>query len=423
MKKVLFVTYGGGHATMVAPVIRVLGQFPGISSETLALTLAGPYFKAQGLSYKGFKDFILPGDEAALAWGRKLAAQYHHPSTGIEEDEAVAYLGLSYWDLITRFGEVEAQRLCQEQQRGAFYPLSVLDRVLDRVQPDIVVTTNSPRSEQAAVEAANARGIPTLSMQDLFGVFNWSQPQADYVTVISPMVRENIVRDVGLRAGQEYLVTGNPAFDLVFDYRGPVSAAWRRAHLPGLPEGAKALLWVDDNGYIGKQTDLLHIRTESEIISDLDALARATKQSGSYLLIRPHPSQQRTIFDAWMKRTAHPHVLFAGGLPLYPLLNAVDGLATYTSTVGLEALLMERPVLQLGYYPGKKTLLLAEWGVARLAEMPAQLPDMVAQTLHEPIPTHMQTRINEMFPNERAAPKVAEAINQILHSARLRHAV
>jgi hypothetical protein len=77
---------------------------------------------------------------------------------------------------------------------------------------------------------------------------------------------------------------------------------------------------------------------------------------------------------------------------------------------------MARPVVQLGYYPGKKTLLLGEWGVARLAETPQDVPEMVRQSFYEPMPKEMQLRIDQMFPNERAAPKIAAAIKAIVSS-------
>ncbi|MDE3017089.1 MAG: hypothetical protein KGI29_09270 [Pseudomonadota bacterium] len=413
-RTVLFVTYGGGHAAMAAPVIRALASYP-IRTETLALTLAGPYFKRQGLPYKGFKDFLLPEDTEALDWGKKLAALHHHPETGIGEEEAIAYLGLSYRDLVTRLGEQEAARLWEEKGRNAFFPLSMLERVIDRAKPDMVVTTNSPRGEYAAQIAASKRGIPTLAMVDLFGLFNFYRIEADYVAVISPIVIDNMRRDTGLREGQKFLITGNPAFDPAFDCRGPVDHAWRRRFFPALPDHAKALLWIDDSGYVDKATGLLHVRGAEEIADNLDILADAARRNDGYLLIRPHPSQQRAPFDAWMRKTAHPHVMLAGEAPLYPLLNACDAVATFSSTVGCEALLTGRPVIQLGYYPGEFNMRLGDWGVARWAETPERLPEAVRQSFSGNMPEDMQARIAAMFPQEKAAPKIAKAIDDILY--------
>jgi hypothetical protein len=413
-KTILFVTYGGGHATMVAPVIRALSSCADIKTQTLALTLGGPYFSRQNMPYMGFKDFITPQDTDALIWGKKLAALYHQPQTGIEEAEAVAYLGLSYWDLVTRYGEAEAARLWEDKQRNAFFPISILERVLDRVQPDMVVTTNSPRAEYAAQVAANKRGIPTLSMYDLFGLFNFYQIQADYLAVISDLVVDNLRKDTGLREGQQFLITGNPAFDLALDYRGPVNMAWRREHFPTLPEGAKVLLDIDEPAYFDRDTNTWHYRTDEEVWENLDQLAHAAQCNNGYLLIRPHPSQPRAPFFTWMEKNAHPHVLFAGDVPLYPLLNASDAVVLLSSTVGCEALLVGRPVIQMDYFPALNTILLGEWGVAHWLKTPDRMVETVRQCFYEPSPDYMEARTNQLFPEGKSAPKVAAAIQSIL---------
>ena len=413
-KTILFVTYGGGHATMVAPLIRLLREHPGITTHVLALTLGGPYFRRQGLPYVGFKDFIEPGDEAALAKGRELVAAFHHADTGIEEDEAIAYHGLSYADLAQRLGTNEAARLWDEKHRNAFHPLSILERVMDRFKPDMVVTTNSPRAEYAAQIVAHARGIPTLAMYDLFGLFNFYQIQADYVAVISPLVVDYLRADTGLREGQQFLLTGNPAFDLAFDHRGPIDYAWRRAHFPTLPDDAKVVLWIDEPAYHVRATKLWHYRVGDELTDMLDELAAIAKTNNAYLLIRPHPSQERAPFHAWMERTAHPHVMLAVDVPLYPLLNAVDVVVLISSTVGCEALMVGRPVIQLDYYDDVKTVLLGEWGIARMVKTPAELSETLHECFVDPIPPALQMRIDQFFPQGPAAPKVVDAILTIV---------
>ena len=120
------------------------------------------------------------------------------------------------------------------------------------------------------------------------------------------------------------------------------------------------------------------------------------------------------MFDAWMQKTAHPHVFFAGDVPLYPLLNASDTVATYTSTVGCEALLMRRPVIQLKYYPGVRNMFLGEWGFARLAETPQDLPELVRQSFYHTGGLEVEERVAKEFPQERAAPKIAGAIRRIV---------
>ena len=119
-KKVLFVTYGGGHAAMIVPVIRSLEKYTDIEIESLALTTGGAYFKRHGLPYKGYKDFITPEDTQALEYGEKLSAIHHNPESGIDEEETIAYLGLSYFELVQQHGEEKAAELWEQWARCFF---------------------------------------------------------------------------------------------------------------------------------------------------------------------------------------------------------------------------------------------------------------------------------------------------------------
>ena len=324
-KTVLFVTYGGGHARMLIPIIQALTNDPDIRIETLALTTGGPIFKSENLPYKGFKDFLDPAkDKEALAWGKKLAAIHHSPDSGMEEAESIAYLGLSYWDLALRYGEGEAAKLWAEKGRHAFLPLTVLERVIDSVKPDIVVTTNSPKSEQAAIEVANKKNILTLSTVDLFGIHHFHPLEAKYMTVICQQTIDNMRNEGVSKPDNAFIIAGNPAFDRAFDYRGPTDYAYRKTHFPSLPPDKPILLWIDMPAYWNLIERRLHTRSSAEVIRDLDTLADATAKNCGSMLIRPHPSQPRAIYDEWMKKYKYPHVAYAGGTPLYPLLKAVD---------------------------------------------------------------------------------------------------
>lgn len=417
-KTILFVTYGGGHARMVVPVIRALQGVSGIHVESLALTLGGPIFKSENLPYKGYKDFITAGDVDALAWGKKLAVTQHSPESGVEEAESIAYLGLSYMDLVCRYGDDEAARLWQEKGRHAFMQLTVMERVLKQIQPDIVVTTNSPKSEQAAVEAANNIGIPTLSMVDLFGIHHFHPLESKYIAVLCEHTIKNMQSEGVEKPSSAFHVTGNPAFDRAFDFRGAVDKTFRAQHFPSMSSDAKVLLWIDMPAYWNLRERCLHIRSDEEIIRDLDTISAAVAANNGVMLIRPHPSQPRAIYDCWMEKHNHPHVLFAGDVPLYPLLKAVDVVMTYTSTVSVEALLMQRRVIQLKYQPGNSDMPLGEWQVAWQAGNPSELGDVVRSAFYNEAEWEaMQLRINSLLPQEKAGPKVAKLIMDILNGA------
>ena len=115
----------------------------------------------------GFKDFTNASDKRALEKGEELARDLDILKCGNEE--TIAYLGLSYVDLETRFGCEAAFALYEKKQRQAFLPLTVLERILTEINPDLVVATNSPRAEQAAITVAGRRNIPSICIIDLLG--------------------------------------------------------------------------------------------------------------------------------------------------------------------------------------------------------------------------------------------------------------
>ena len=419
-KKLLCVTYGGGHARMVIPVIRALADCAEIDIVTLALTGAGPIFKSENLPFLGFKDFLTSKDSEALVWGKKLAAIHHSPESGIAEEESIAYLGLSYWDLVVRHGEVEAARLWVDKGRHAFFPLSIMERVIEKVKPDMVLVTNSPRAEEAAVEVAKRCGVATMAMVDLFGLKHFHTIIADFITVLCPLSIDNMRAEGVDKPDDAFLVTGNPAFDLAFDYRGPIDYDYRRKYFPTLSPQSPWLLWIDTPAYWMLENSVfhnneLHVRTDTEIIRDLDDLSHAAKVNGAYLLVRPHPSQSRALYDQWFKDKPQAHVAYAGGFPLYPLLKSVDVVSSYNSTVAVEALLMERRVLKLKYHLGESDTPLGRWKLAWRVEHPDDLPTKLDAALHDEEEwKRMQERITAFFPQEKAAPKVAEHIKRIV---------
>lgn len=349
-RKVLFVTYGGGHVKMVAPVVKALSHRdrdgaapPGrgeIQVEVLGLTTAKATLAAAGIDSFGFREFVGPEDQRALEWGRELLAANASPL--ITEEESIAYLGMSFADLVEELGEAEARTRYAALGRGAFCPVRTLERVLDRVRPDLVVATNSPRAEQAAILAARRRGIPSLCLVDLFAIEEIKyigQPEyASRVCVLDEHVRSRFL--AAGRRPEEVIVTGNPAFD------GLASPALQQGgrEIRERPEfrGRKLLLWVSQpeparHRLTGQPGDpSLPVRVREE-------LARIVAEHPDWhLIVRPHPSEDAAGFSSGPNVTVSTQVQ-----PLHPLLAAVDVVICMTSTVGYEAALLGKPLVHL----------------------------------------------------------------------------
>ena len=134
----------------------------------------------------------------------------------MSREDSVAYLGLNYKDLVLQHGEAKAAELFALRGRQCFLPLHAMARIFDRLRPDFVVTSNSPRAEAAALAVANERGIPSLAMTDLFTGLGGYVLQAGSITFLNQIAQEMFLADGLVDPGiSEFHVTGNPAFDKI----------------------------------------------------------------------------------------------------------------------------------------------------------------------------------------------------------------
>jgi hypothetical protein len=388
MKKVLFACYGSGHVRMVVPV-----------AQALRLTTAAPVVRDAGLPLVQFKDFIEPGDEAAVAKGRELAA-----AMGPLDDpaESEAYLGLCHADLQAEVGVDEAQRRYARLARQAFLPVRTLERILRRLQPDLVVVTNSPRAERAAVIAARGLGIPAVCLVDLFAVdeVRWigAVDYAQKVCVLNEGVREFLV--AAGRKPEQVIVTGNPAFDALLD---PANARHgrelRRRH--GW-EGRRVILWPSQaepavHPFDGTPGDPgLPGRV-------LDQLGRwAARNEDAVLCIRPRAGEPAPALPAGGRV-----VVTGQDWPLPPLLHAVDAVVTLTSTVGLEGHLCGARLVQVLGSVFDSAMPLARFGVADAAVPLDALHPALDRWTREPRRTPGQAAVP-------ATPRVVRALAEFL---------
>lgn len=357
MKRVLFVAYGSGHIKMLIPVAQALQASGQAQPVVLALTTAAPVAQAAGLAVVQFKDFVQPGDEAALARGRKLV-QDLGGAVG-DPDESAAYLGLSYADLEADMGGTAAEAAYRHRGRQAFLPVRTLTRILQALRPDAVVATNAPRAERAAIVAAGQLGVPSLCVVDLFAIdeVQWigQAGYADRVCVLNDAVRDFLI-SAG-RGVEEVVVTGNPGFDALNAPQAVAAGREWRQHRGW--ENRRVLLWPTQvepavHPFDGRPGDpTLPGRV-------LQQLVRWTLARDDVVLcLRPRAGE--TPPDA----PAHERIAITGqDLPLPILLHACDLVVTLTSTVGLEGHLAGCRVVQVTGSVFDEAMPLLRYGIA-----------------------------------------------------------
>lgn len=325
---------------MVIPVIQALKRDSRFDVTVLGLTTARVALDRAAIPSLGFKDLLRETDHEAREWGNRLSEKISHHDVGHEE--SVAYLGLSYWDLVQRWGTQEAARQYEKFQRQSFLPIGVMERFFRELQPDLVVATNSPRAERAAIEAAGNLGIPSVCMVDLLALHEIAyigrEGYASRVCVLSDYVKNLFVK--AGRNKEEIVVTGNPAFDRLFSVGVEKEAAQLRQS-KGWGQD-KVILWASNvepprHPFTGQPGDpSLPNRVEEQLL-------RLTRLHPEWrLIVRPHPGEAMRMNDLPDKVSLS---MPQENLPV--ILHAIDCVVTMASTVGLEAFLLGKPLVSV----------------------------------------------------------------------------
>ncbi|GEM_PF-1011358 len=337
----LFVSYGGGHVKALLPVARRVQELGIAKPLYLGLTTAGPAVRQAGVRSIGFKELMTVSDAYARLKGEELFEQLQVQAA--DRAESVAYLGLSYADLVARLGAVAADDLYRRYGRQAFLPIGVMERLIRTCQPTLVVATNSPRAERAAIEAARIVGVASVCLLDLGGIAERQVlARADYADALC--VLNEAVRDSFIHAGrpaEHVWITGNPAFDGIND---PASILAGRAYRREAGwENLRVCLYasspepVNSPGISSRGDPELPRKIEAALIEQVRANPRLA------LWVRRHPSEPSAD-----EIQAHPRIRVSDQkMPLHATIHASDEVIVTVSTVGIEAGLAGKPVTQV----------------------------------------------------------------------------
>lgn len=331
-KKIIYVCYGGGHANIVAAIYKKMANNSQIKQIVVALTTARNTFIQEGIPYISFLD-LAAATPNAQSIGKKLTdSQYQHPEVPIEE--SIAYMGLSYLDLVHEYGEIEASNMFAKNGRKAFFPKQTFIDLFNAQQPDLVITTNSPRAEKAAIEAAALLQIKSLCIVDLFNESNLRSALSTPGYGSKICVINDYAKEVLISAGRpkdEIVITGNPAFDNLTN-----------------PEYISAADLYKKKHDLTNQTTVLWARSvlpeDTAFADEIEQrlINYALDHSEVNLIIRPHPNEPPRLVPK-----ARNIILNTQEDALAKVLHASDIVCTLYSTVAVEAFLVGKKVIQM----------------------------------------------------------------------------
>lgn len=167
-KKILFVSYGGGHIKILLPIVKCCKK-NNIPYELMALTTAKSNTLAEGIPSKGYKEFSNINDkEKIIKYGKDILLENYNPNSNLDEEESIYYLGINWLENVNRYGENTTKRLYKKVKRHSFLPIKFFEELISKNNFELIVTTNSPKSERAALIAANNLGVKSVRIEDLF---------------------------------------------------------------------------------------------------------------------------------------------------------------------------------------------------------------------------------------------------------------
>ena len=313
---------------MLIPVLQEL-KAQSCRISVFGLTTAGEPLQAAGFEPLGFRHLLTVEDERACQHGIRLAEEIQADGKSVPLEETIAYLGLSYTDLEDRLGTENAEQQYRTQGRRAFLPLKPLRRAFDQMQPDVLLTTNSPRAELASVKVARERGIPSVSMVSLFGL-QIADIIADRVCIpFEATIPQLTTRGVDSRT---LVITGHPSFDCAADvlHLDAAGNEWRIKH--SINNDTPLALYAMQPG-IDDQSDLIEA-----------SLAQALIQNPQLrIAVRKHPNHCDADVQNVINRLGSV-ALNASEDALGTVLHACDVLVTHHSTVGIKAALIGKQV-------------------------------------------------------------------------------
>lgn len=355
----LFISYGGGHLKLLTPIAKSLKQ-NGHSICFFALTSAINEIKETGLPFFSYKDLPEASMQENISIGIQLARDAGISSLNnnpVSYEETVAYLGLNYIDLISLKGEAGAKKMWQAEGRQIFYPFFLMKKVISKINPMMVISTNSPRSEKAAIDAAFALKIKSICINDLFAIqeSKWLKNKnfANKIFVLNKSVKKYLVEKG--RPEKDIIVSGNPAFDDLLDKKLFIEAKKYRESfgwnqniniLYASTNEAKINVWTGEKG----DTNLPRKIEES--------LRNYTKlNNGINLIIRRHPSQNQQVkIEERVFKSPQSQ-------DINKVLHAVDIVIHSASTVGLQGGLIGKSIINIELSTIAKDLPLTKMGI------------------------------------------------------------
>ncbi len=299
-------------------------------------------------------------------------------------------------------------------------------RFLEALRPDLVVLINEyGRLERALVASARLLDIPVLAIQhgvihpthpgylhsplEISGtgsVRSPSCPLPNRTAVYGPY-HKKLLREKGAYPRGSVVVTGQPRYDLL----AHASTLWNRddvLHSLDLDPAKRTVLWATQT----------HGLPSEENRQNVEAVYRAlARLENAQLVVKLHPNEDQRA-RPYRRNSSYKPTIVAGDGDTLALLFACELLITHQSTVAMEAVALDRPVIILNLSRKPDSVDYVKEGVAEGVYRPEDLRPAIVRLLSDRTPlsrNRSQYIAKYLFKSDgRATERVVDLIDQMI---------
>ena len=210
---ILLVSYGGGHIAIISRLYEFLLS-RNHSVKILPLTTATIFCESKKYDYLKINDFVdynLLNDKE-FQFIKKISYENHNEDIGLDYAHTKAYYTIGLYPLIKKYGINKTKKLYLKNKRLCFSYIDFAEKMIKKIKPELVITTNVPRMELSFRQAAFKSNIRVFSIDDLDGYYG-KQNKSHFshkIFVDNKNAKNNLLKD---GYDGEIIISGNPVFD------------------------------------------------------------------------------------------------------------------------------------------------------------------------------------------------------------------
>ncbi|ODM27454.1 capsular biosynthesis protein [Clostridium sp. Bc-iso-3] len=397
MNKVFFVTYGGGHVRSIIPVIKEL-KSRNHEVSVLGLTSSVKDLKKQEIIFNGIKDYLnLFKDEDVqkiLEYGDMFINESFDTDSGLDKLEIKLYLGMNLWDLSIQLGNFkEALKLFKQSGRSCFFPINSMEKILSYEKPDVTVVTCGKRAEKAAAFSANKMGINVVRIVDLLKE-NWRIPYKAKVCVLNDYAKASILSSNKDLDEQNVFVTGQPNIEL--NYTKELLDDFIEKY--NLDKFDKVISFFS-------QPNIAY--RDEVLVGFIELLQKRRNFMGIWKI---HPNEQLDLYKKYID-ILPSNLLILKEEDTNLILKESDLVITFFSTVGLQAIAADKPLITVNFSKTPHPVEYDKLGCALLVKNIAEFEDAINLLIEN---SNLHARFHEarkkLMPPRKAAENIANVI-------------